>query len=119
MDGKILVSGGMNEAEPALQSTELYDPSTGMWTDASSMHYPREEHTATVLANGNVLVIGDWTDYSIAYTAELYNSTIDSYIPTDNMKNEQSSHKGFVLTNGDVLATGENNGTTFNNAEAH
>jgi hypothetical protein len=35
------------------------------------------------------------------------------------MKNAQSLHKYFVAINGDVLPTGENNGTTFNNVEAH
>ncbi len=113
----MLVTGG-TELE-FLTNTELYDPSTETWTNTSSMHYVRERHTVTVLANGNVLVVGDPIDYSAADTPELYNSSTDTYIPTDNIKNIQSSHKGFLLTNGEVLATGENNGTTFNNAEAH
>jgi hypothetical protein len=42
-----------------------------------------------------------------------------SYIPTNKMKNAQSLHKDFVPINGEVLPTDENNGTTFNNVEAH
>jgi hypothetical protein len=53
----VLVSGGQNKGG-VLNSAELYDPSTGMWTLTRNMNYTRVGHTASVLANGKVLVSG-------------------------------------------------------------
>jgi hypothetical protein len=116
----VLVSGGENSDGSSVKSAELYDPSTGMWTNTSTMHYERVSHTATVLANGNILVIGgNLFDYNTAITPELYHSSTDTYIPTKKMNNAQSFHKDFLSRNGKVLATGKNNRSTFNNAQAH
>ena len=39
-------------------TTEFYSPGDGYWLSAPSMTAPRYEHTATLLANGDVLVAG-------------------------------------------------------------
>lgn len=52
-NGKVLITGGYNGA--ALNSAELYDPSTGMWTTTGNMNYGRYYHGASILTNGNVL----------------------------------------------------------------
>ncbi|HEY6328241.1 MAG TPA: kelch repeat-containing protein [Blastocatellia bacterium] len=51
-DGGVLAGGGR------LASTEVYNPATGAWTDWESMNQPRSFHTATLLPNGKLLVIG-------------------------------------------------------------
>ena len=55
-NGTVLVTGGMNKN--FLNSAELYDPSTGVWTITGNMNYARAYHTASVLTNGKVLVTG-------------------------------------------------------------
>jgi N-acetylneuraminic acid mutarotase len=55
-NGQVLVIGGY--AGKSLDSTELYDPSTGTWQMAGSLGTPRMDHTATVLGNGAVLIAG-------------------------------------------------------------
>src|SRR5579862_5000989 len=62
-NGKVLLTGGFSYASgfPTTASAELYDPSTGIFTSAGSMTAPREQHTATLLNNGLVLIAGGYT----------------------------------------------------------
>ena len=54
---KVLITGGFY-AGRTLNSSELYDPSTGTWTTTSSMNNARAGHTASILTNEKVLVTG-------------------------------------------------------------
>lgn len=61
-DGRVLVTGG-DGYEPSGEyavhrSTEIFDPAVGSWAPGPEMLVPRESHSATVLADGRVLVIG-------------------------------------------------------------
>jgi N-acetylneuraminic acid mutarotase len=59
-NGKVLVVGGQAADEGAdvyLSSSELYDPATGTWTPAGDI-MARGYHTATLLSNGMVMVVG-------------------------------------------------------------
>ena len=62
-DGRVLFTGGYNCA-PAGQdglwaTAELYDPATGTFSPTGSMKAPPLEfHTATLLADGRVLIAG-------------------------------------------------------------
>jgi len=65
LNGRVLVTGGFPSTndcfdlgEPALRSTELYDPSNGSFQATGSMVTGRGGHTATLLLNGKVLVAG-------------------------------------------------------------
>ena len=60
--GDVLVTGGGNDssAPAGLASTELYDPATATWHDAASMRDARWKHTATLLSDGRVLVVGGY-----------------------------------------------------------
>ncbi|CAF2110705.1 unnamed protein product, partial [Rotaria magnacalcarata] len=88
----VLVTGGEDARVGPLNTSELYDPSTNMWTTDSSMHFGRFFHTASVLINGNVLVAGGVSDeYHIANTAEFYNPSTENYMPIDKTKNLPSS----------------------------
>ena len=57
-DGKVLVTGGF--ANGGITATaELYDPVSGRWTSTGSMAHIRAQQTATKLAGGKVLIVGD------------------------------------------------------------
>ena len=62
-DGRVLVSGG-GEAKsygrvPSYSHTDIYDPTTGEWSQAGEMSKNRARmHTATVLEDGTVLIVG-------------------------------------------------------------
>src|SRR5260370_33055374 len=58
LDGRILVTGGLNGGGTSTATTEIYDPSLQRWTMAPSMRHARSQHTATLLSDGRVLVAG-------------------------------------------------------------
>lgn len=64
--GKVLITGGVSEGNALnsnnslglLQSAELYDPVSATWKPVEQMTWDRASHTATLLADGRVLVTG-------------------------------------------------------------
>ena len=61
--GKVLLAGGLGfvpgVGDHFPETTELYDPATGQFTlHAARLAVPRTGHTATLLANGAVLLVG-------------------------------------------------------------
>ncbi|CAF3810139.1 unnamed protein product [Adineta steineri] len=85
-NGNVLVAGGgtgggVFPGMGPVNTSGIYDPSTGRWTSTNNMHYTRTWHTASVLENGNVLVVGgNEDDDTSAYTPELYNSSTNTYV---------------------------------------
>ena len=59
-NGQVLVAGGLSLGveDFGLSSAELCNHATGQWTLTGSMSTPRYSHTATLLANVEVLVTG-------------------------------------------------------------
>jgi hypothetical protein len=80
-NGQVLVVGGhSNDANRNIPSAELYDPTSGTWTEiAMRAMSGRVNHTATLLPNGKVLVVGG----SFAPgSAELYEPDSDGAAPS-------------------------------------
>ena len=65
-DGRVLAAGGIDPGDPfeysaeqnLIATTEIYDPLTDSWTLGPNLSEPRFEHTATLLPDGRVLLIG-------------------------------------------------------------
>lgn len=79
-DGNLLVAGGYDwnirfydyKLPLYVGRAELYDPATGTWTAGASLVAARYGHTATLLQDGSVLVVGgDGLAGNLA-SAELY-----------------------------------------------
>ncbi|CAF4360282.1 unnamed protein product, partial [Rotaria sp. Silwood2] len=68
-NGKVLVTGGLDNGS-YLNSAELYDPLTGLWTATANMNITRTEQTASVLTNGKVLVTGGVNNSSYLKSAK-------------------------------------------------
>jgi len=64
-NGKVLVAGGENGGGFGgypIAKMALFDPATGKWASAGSLHIARSDHSATLLANGKVLITGGDSD---------------------------------------------------------
>ena len=62
-DGKVLVVGGIDAGSDSNfvnDTAELFDPSLGLWFETGGMGEPRYRHSATLLGDGRVLVVGGW-----------------------------------------------------------
>src|ERR1035441_9082854 len=63
-NGKLLAAGGYSTNIIAslnyLATAELYDPANGTWTLTGAQVAPRAFHTATLLPNGKVLIVGGY-----------------------------------------------------------
>ena len=117
-DGRVLIAGGGPAAwindEPYLASAELFDPTSGTFRPTGSMTLTRENHTATLLKDGRVLIAGgnDVGDHATA-TAELYDRTTGMFSATGSMGTARGYHTATLLTDGRVLIAG---GSPSNNA---
>jgi hypothetical protein len=123
-DGRVLVAGGDRGAPfyDATATAELYNLSTGTWTPTGSMATARESHTATVLADGRVLVAGGNSGGSFATifaSAEIFNPATGLWSDTGSMTHVRSGHTATLLNDGRVLVAGGSDGLPLASAEIY
>jgi len=73
-----------------------------------SMGQPRQHHTATLLANGKVLVVGGDNYFGgvLPTTAEVYDPATEKWSPTLPLVSGRREHIAALLPNGKVLVAG-------------
>ncbi|MGA3093578.1 MAG: Ig-like domain repeat protein [Terriglobales bacterium] len=114
-NGMVLITGGVswNTADGYdvdQPVAELYDPATGLFSPTGSLNFPRVDHTATLLQNGQVLVAGGGGSSGPAATAEVYKPATGIFTNMGNLNNPRSSHTATLLNDGTVLIAGGGNG---------
>jgi hypothetical protein len=108
-DGRVLVAGGAigPRDNPALASAEVYDLATGKWAATSAMAKDRQAHTATMLPNGRVLVVGGEDSSGTRLSSvEIYDPATGTWTATGALANGRKWHTANLLPNGKVLVVG-------------
>jgi hypothetical protein len=111
-DGRVLIVGGVSAGEGAIggfsRSAELWDPATGQYRLlASRMSVGRASHTATLLPNGKVLIVGGFSlepGYTLAEVFDPAQETFSILRTTDN--GVRGLHVTAALPDGSVLVAG-------------
>jgi N-acetylneuraminic acid mutarotase len=120
---QVLAAGGDEDQYPLASDTaELYNPARGTWTYTSElMKVAQQGHTATLLPNGKVLVVGGMDPFSnMQATAELYTPTTGTWMLTGSMATLRTGHTATLLPSGQVLvAAGEVNVNCTSTAELY
>lgn len=115
-NGLVLIAGGASNGR-VLNSAELFNPAAGPNGTFTPIPYPmtspRYHHTATLLPNGLVLIVGgnDTTGANTLDTAELYNPAAPAgtnpFTPTSGtLWAQRAYHAATLLADGNVLITG-------------
>jgi Kelch motif/Galactose oxidase, central domain len=111
--GKVLVAGGNTNTlggqySVTLNTAELYDPGTNTWSAAAAMPFTAQQHTATLLANGTVIIAGG-VDTSTGYASggtALYTPATNTWSQLATMNDARIEHAAMLLSNGQILITG-------------
>ncbi len=86
---------------PVLPAVPTLAAGSGTWTLTGSLHVARADSTATLLPNGQVLVVGGG-----GTSAELYNPSTGSWTTTGSLHTARIEHTETLLPNGQVLVAG-------------
>jgi N-acetylneuraminic acid mutarotase len=109
-DGRVLIAGGRFQylsINNVLTNAEIFDPVSGNWTNTGPLNTAREIHTATLLSDGRVLVVGGYNDsIGILNSAELYNPSTGLWTVTAPLNKRREFHTATLLPNGKVLVAG-------------
>jgi hypothetical protein len=103
-DHRVLIAGGrLWPTGDVLTSAELYDPISRTFAPTGSMVVARSGHTATLLDNGKVLMVGG----SGGTAAELYDPATGAFTATGDTSQARTwSHSATRLKDGRVLVAG-------------
>jgi len=108
-DGRVLVTGGTDDSLAAspLASAELYDPKTGTFALTGAMAYARSGHTATRLADGRVLIVGnEGNSFGPPIAAEIYDPPTGRFVSTGAPVYVRIGQGATLLQDGRVLVVG-------------
>jgi hypothetical protein len=110
LDGRVLIAGGQELVEPydLVSQAEIYDPETTTLTAAGYMNEPRWWHVATLLSDGNVMLVGGRGDSPAGFdSAEIFDPSTGGFLPvTSTMSQPRVAATAVTLNDGRVLVFG-------------
>jgi hypothetical protein len=125
-DGRVLITGGAPAPDVAaryLATTETWDPATGSFTASGDLSEGRGGHTATLLDDGRVLLVGGGYgvlgDGRVTTSAETWDPASGSATAAGALAQARTLHTATRLDDGRVLVVGgfADGGTIRSSAE--
>jgi N-acetylneuraminic acid mutarotase len=96
----LCLSTGLALVQPCAGASDVFTNTGGLATG-------RANHTATLLSNGKVLVVGGRTTGSVSLaSAELYDPANGTWTTTGSLATARTDHTATLLSNGKVLVAG-------------
>lgn len=85
-DGRVLVTGGLNDIDQSYSSAYVYQPANETWTKVGLMETARTSPAAALLPDGRVLVAGGYFHHAPSIgSAPDVNATLASYRPGESV----------------------------------
>lgn len=111
LDGRVLIAGGHGEQSPSDQvaTVEIWDPPSEQSSLAADLVEPRADHTATLLPDGRVLIVGGrnpQSRFGERTSAEIWDPATEASTATGSLEHGRSSHTATLLPDGRVLVVG-------------
>ena len=101
---------------PGPEQAEIFDPATGTFAPAGELQAGRFLHSAILLSDGRVLVVGGVTqpgDRSAVELTELYDPAANAWAPGPTLSPALPGATATLLGNGKVLVFGGENAGGF------
>jgi hypothetical protein len=108
-DGTVLITGGEVNSDTlaTTASAEIFDEHSGRFTPTGTMHVPRATHTATLLRDGRVLIVGGAVGReNVTDSAEIYDPKTHSFSLAGELSVPRYKHAACLLDDGSVLVVG-------------
>ncbi|MGZ5970745.1 MAG: kelch repeat-containing protein, partial [Polyangiales bacterium] len=102
--GDVLVVGGRNGAE--LSTAEIWSATTHTFRAVASMALARVEHTATLMKDGRVLVVGGKKSNVSSATTEVFDPGTETWSAGPSMVSRRHGHSAHLFDDGKVLIVG-------------
>ena len=116
LDGRILVVGGYGGpyqyASSAVATAEIWDPTTEGWTMTGSMANARVGHTAVLLADGRVAIMGGAGPDGGVAAVEVWDPATGRFSGAGSLAPPRFGHAAVLLDDGRVLVAAGRDYTT-------
>lgn len=122
-DGRVLIAGGIVEDgkgnEQPMNTAEIFNPETNEFTTTGNMIESHCNHTATLLENGEVLIIAGWKAGQRSDAVEIYNPKTGEFRLAARLEKPLQAQNTVLLKNGKVLIVGGNSASNDYQMQAY
>ncbi|HEY6888158.1 MAG TPA: kelch repeat-containing protein [Solirubrobacter sp.] len=123
LDGRVLVVGGVSplDGTTSLGTSEIYNPATNKWSPPASIQFPRWAHTATLMADGKVVIVGGIaTNNAPVAVAERYDPAINAWSQAGTLGQARWAHSAVRLPNGKLfISSGHSSQGSYTSSELY
>jgi hypothetical protein len=111
-DGRVLMDGGAigkpypHICEECMLEAELFDPASGKAIRVGGVRPSRKYHSATLLADGRVLIAGGLFGGKSSRSAEIFDPVRNEFVVTGDMVFPHARHSSHLLSDGRTLIVG-------------